>query len=351
MKKQIAALGVLLALLAALAPALGAGQAVNSLKAVAFQKTGRGLDVTIAVEGEFLYQVQALSNPTRLAIDLSSLSKIDAQPLTEVNQAGLSSIRTGQFTPLIARVVIDFSGAMPGYEIARTDTGLVIRFGVAAKPAEKPAVIAPPVREQPVQIVKPIETPAEAAPGETRQGFMNTMIGFNIGTYQIPSDRFKEIYGGDATPTFGLSLSRTFAQYKDFSLDVEWGIRFYSKTGAATLSQEPATFKMTPISLAARLNYQAKFFQMFVGYGLDWYSYAETSTIADTTGNANGSHFIAGIYLIPPVLDGMLRVKAYYKFTRVTASSNGIDVDLGGNEYGVGLSFGFNVFQKAVFLF
>lgn len=351
MKKQIAALGVLLALLAALAPALGAGQAVNSLKAVAFQKTDRGLDVTIAVEGEFLYQVQALSNPTRLAVDLSSLSKIDAQPLTEVNQAGLSSIRTGQFTPLIARVVIDFSGAMPGYEIARTDTGLVIRFGGDAKPAEKPVVIAPPVREQPVQIVKPIETPAEAAPGETRQGFMNTMIGFNIGTYQIPSDRFKEVYGADATPTFGLSLSRTFAQFGYYSLDVEWGIRFYSKTGAATLSQEPATFKMTPISLAARLNYQAKFFQMFVGYGLDWYSYSETSTIANTTGNANGSHFIAGIYLIPPVLDGMIRVKAYYKFTRVTASSNGIDVDLGGNEYGVGLSFGFNVFQKAVFLF
>lgn len=352
MKKQIAALGVLLALLAALAPALGAGQAVNSLKAVAFQKTDRGLDVTIAVEGEFLYQVQALSNPTRLAVDLSPLSKIDAQPLTEVNQAGLTSIRTGQFTPLSARVVIDFSGAMPGYEIARTDTGLVIRFGGEAKAAiAAPPVREQPVREQPAQIVKPVETPAETEPGKTPEGFMNTMIGFNIGTYQIPSDRFKEIYGAAATPTFGLSLSRTFVQYKDFSLDVEWGIRFYSKTGAATLSQEPATFKMTPISLAARLNYQAKFFQMFVGYGLDWYSYTETSTIANTTGNANGSHFIAGIYLIPPVLDGMIRVKAYYKFTKVTASSNGIDVDLGGNEYGMGLSFGFNIFQKAVFLF
>jgi hypothetical protein len=349
MKKQLAALGVLLALLAALAPTLGAGQAVNSLKTVTFQKTGRGLDVTIAIDGEFLFQAQVLSNPTRLAVDLSPLSKIDAQPLYEVNQAGLTSIRTGQFTPLIARVVIDFSGAMPGYEIAKIDTGLVIRFGGEAKAA--PPVREQPVREQPVQIVKPIETPAESKTVETREGFMNTMIGFNVGSYQIPSDRFKEIYGADATQAFGLSLSRTFVQYKNLSLDAEWGIRFYSKTGASTLSQETATFKMTPISLAARLNYQAKYFQVFVGYGLDWYSYTETSAIANTTGNVNGHHFTAGIYLIPPVLDGMIRVKAYYKFTSVTASSNGIAVDLGGNEYGLGLSFGFNVFQKAVFAF
>lgn len=351
MKKQIVALGVLLALISVLAPALGAGQAVNTLIAVTFMKTDRGLDVRITVDGQILYQVQALSNPTRLAVDLSPLSKIDAQPLYEVNQAGLTSVRTGQFTPLIARVVFDFSGAIPVYEVAKTETGLVVRFGGAAKPADRPAVIPPPVREQPVQTVKPVETPAETGTGETGQVYANTMVGFQMGSYQIPSERFKEIYGADAVQTFGLSLSRTFVQYQNFSLDAEWGIRFYSKDGAATLSQETATFKMTPISLAARLNYQTKYFQVFVGYGLDWYSYTETSAVANTTGNANGHHFTAGVYLIPPVLDGMLRLKAYYKFTKVTATSNGIDVDLGGNEYGVGLSFGFNLFRKAVFAF
>ncbi len=354
MRKQIAAFGVLLALLAALAPTLAAGQAVNTLKAVSLQKTDKGIDVTIAVYGEFLYQAQALSNPTRLAIDLSPLSKIEAQPFYEVNQFGLTSIRTGQFTPLIARVVFDFGGTMPGYEIAKTATGLVVRFGGVAKAAvAAPPVREQPVRERPVQVVKPVETHAEIGTSENREGFANTMIGAQTASYQIPSDQFKEIYGSDAVQTFGLSLSRTFAQYKNLSLDVEWGIRFYSKNGAATLTQEPATFKMTPISLAARLNYQWKYFQVFVGYGLDWYSYSETSTLTPepTKGKANGHHFTAGIYLIPPVLDGMLRLKAYYKFTNVTAVQNGISVDLGGNEYGVGLSFGFNVFQKAVFAF
>jgi hypothetical protein len=352
MKKQVAALGVFLALLAALSPAPAAGQAATSLKAVTFLKTEKGLDVTIGVEGEFLYQAQTLANPTRLAVDLSPLSKIDAQAFYDVNQAGLTSIRTGQFTPLIARVVIDFSGAMPGYEIVKTGAGLVIRFAGEAKPAVAP----PPVREQPVpqrpvQIVKPVEGPAETGTAETREGFANTMIGAQMGSYQIPSSEFKEIYGPDAAQTFGFSLSRTLIQSGGLSLDVEGGIRFFSKDGASTLSQEVATFKMTPISLAGRLNYQWKYFQVFVGYGLDWYSYTETSAIANTTGNANGNHFTAGIYLIPPLLDGLLRLKVYYKFTKVTALENGVSIDLGGNEYGVGLSFGFNILKKGVLAF
>jgi hypothetical protein len=108
---------------------------------------------------------------------------------------------------------------------------------------------------------------------------------------------------------------------------------------------------MTPVSLSLRLNYMWKYFRVFVGYGLDWYTYTEKSAIANTTGKTDGHHFTGGIYLIPPVLDGMLRLKAYYKFTKVTATSNGIAVDLGGSEYGFGLSLGFNLFKKGVLSF
>jgi hypothetical protein len=248
--------------------------------------------------------------------------------------------------------VFVLSGALPGYEVVKADTGLVLGVSTEAKPAGKPAaVVASPVEQKPVQEVKPAETAVETEAGKGREGFANTMIGFQMGSYQIPSDRFKEVYGANATVTYGLSLSRSLVQIERLSLDLEGGIRFYSKEGASTLSQELANFKMTPISLAGRLNYQWKYFQVFVGYGLDWYSYTETSSVANTTGNANGHHITAGIYLIPLVLDGMLRVKVYYKFTKVTATSNGISVDLGGNEYSVGLSFGFNFFKKGVLSF
>ncbi len=199
---------------------------------------------------------------------------------------------------------------------------------------------------------KPVETITEAETGEGREGFANTMIGIDTSSYLIPDANYTLIYGTDAPMILGFSLSRTLVQVGGFSLDVEGGLRFYSKTGASTLSQEATTFKINPmISLSGRPNYEWKYFQIFVGGGIDWYTYSETSTIADTTGKANGSHFIAGVYLIPPVLDSMLRVKLYYKFTKVTATANSVSVQLGGNEYGIGLSLGFNLFKQGVLSF
>ena len=352
MKKQIAALGVLLALLTATA----AAQGVNSLKAVSFQKTDKGIDIAISVDGEFLYQALPLSGPTRLAIDLSPLARIDASPFLEINQAGLNSVRTGQYSSMIARVVLDFSGALPVYQIAKTDAGLIVHILTEARPA----IVAPAERQQPVRVQpqpapqpqRQVETVSETETGEGREGFANTMIGIDASSYQIPDGNYTLIYGTDVPMILGFSLSRALVQVGGFSLDVEGGLRFYSKTGASTLSQEATTFKINPmISLSARLNYEWKYVQLFVGGGLDWYSYAETSTIANTTGKSNGSHFMAGIYLIPPVLDSMLRVKIYYKFTKVAATANGITVQLGGNEYVVGLSVGFNLFKQGVLSF
>jgi hypothetical protein len=358
MSKRIPALAAVFVLIAAFAAGPAAAQGVNSLKSVSFQTTETGLNIAIMVDGEFLYQVQTLANPARLVIDCSPLARIDAPPYQEVGQAGVTSIRTGQFAAMIARVVLDFAGDIPGYQVTKTEGGLLVRIAPEFKPAAPQPVEAPPVRpqqpvrEKPAPRVRPTEA-AETAAAEAgeREGFANTMIGVHYGSYLVPDTQFQEIYGKDAPMTLGLSLSRTLVQYQGLSLDVEGSIRFYSKTGASIGDADPATFKMTPISLAGRLNYQWKYFQAFAGFGLDWYSYSETSTIANVTGNANGSHFTAGLYLIPPVLDGMLRVKVYYKFTKVSALANDVAVEIGGNEYGVGLSLGFNLFKKGLLSF
>jgi hypothetical protein len=359
MTKRFQILIVVFGLPAILAARGFAGQGVNTLKGLTSQKTEKGVDITVRIEGEFLYQAQALSNPTRLALDLSPVQKIEAPLYTEINEFGLTSIRTGQFTPMIARVVFDFSGAMPGYAISKTDTGLVVRFSAEA---QAPETITPPIQTKPVPVAKPVEekpisnvaqTETELEAGEEPERFANTMIGVFTGSYQIPSVQFQEIYGSEAVMTTGFSLSRTLVKVKSFTFDVEGAIRWYSKIGASTLSQEAATFKMTPKSLTGRLGFKWKYIMVFAGYGLDWYSYSEESTLTTvpTEGTANGHHFTAGIYLIPPMINYALRLKFYYKFTKVTATANGIDVDLGGNEYGIGLSIGFNILKKGVLSF
>jgi len=354
MFKRIPALIAVALLIATFFAVPAAAQNVNSLKSVSFQKTETGVDVTIMVDGEFLYQVQTLANPTRLVIDFSPLARIDAQPYQEVGLAGVASIRTGQFTAMIARVVFDFAGEIPGYEVAQTEGGLLVRISKDIRPAAPQPVAAPPVQTMPpAPRVQPTETTETvSAAGENPYLFATTMIGVHAGSYLIPDTKFQEIYGTEAPMTLGLSLSQTLMRIKGFAIDVEGSIRFYSKTGASVGSAEAATFKMTPISLAGRLNYQWKYIQAFAGFGLDWYRFTETSSFAPpVTGDANGSHFTAGLYLIPPVLNGMLRLKVYYKFTKVSALANDIAVELGGNEYGVGLSLGFNFFRKGVLTF
>jgi hypothetical protein len=137
-----------------------------------------------------------------------------------------------------------------------------------------------------------------------------------------------------------------------FQFDISAEARLYQKTGAATVSQEEAKFSLKPIiSIAPRLLFHTKYAILFAGGGIDFYSYKEESSLYGTAGSisnsASGSHFQAGIYLIPPTIE-FLRIKLYYKFTKVKALENEIEVELGGNEYGVGLCFGFNFLNGAL---
>lgn len=331
----------------------GSGQNTGVLKSIGFIKIENGLEVAVRIDGEFLHQTLVLSNPPRLVVDLAPVQKIEALPLYEVNEFGMTSIRSGQFTPFIGRIIFDFTGSVLAHEISKTESGLTIKFSAEEK---KPEKITQPVEQKPVlEIPRAEKKGAEQVPEEEAgerpfEGFFNTTAGFSVGSYQIPADRFQEVYGGETELIYGLNLSRTLLAYKRLRLDISLEARTYSKTGASTLTQDEAKFSMTPISLAGRVLYQTKYIMPFVGFGKDWYSYKEESVLATTDGSASGWHYQVGAFLIIPNLD-FLRIKLYYKFTKVTASENGIDVDLGGNEYGVGLSFGFNVLKKGVLIF
>jgi hypothetical protein len=169
-----------------------------------------------------------------------------------------------------------------------------------------------------------------------------------VASYKIPDTNYGEVYGPEAAPIYGLNLSRTLVSLGNFQIDISAEARLYKKTGAATVSLEEAKFTMFPIiSIAPRLLFQTKYALFFAGGGPDFYSYKEESVLATTTGSKTGYHVQAGVYLIPPTIN-FLRVKLFYKFTKVKALENGYEVELGGNEYGVGLCFGFNFLNGAL---
>jgi len=318
------------------------------LKSISYQKLDKGLEATILLEGLFVFQAMTLTNPNRLAIDFSPVERIEADLYYEVNAMGVTSLRAGEFAPQIARVVFDYSDQLLVHEIKKIEGGVVVRL--SAEESRPPV----PVKEEPKVAVRIKPKAAEVVRREVapKENFYNTMVGLSVGSYKIPDARFAEIYKDEAAPIFGLNLSRTLVSLGNFQFDISAEARIYQKTGAATVSQEEVKFSMKPIiSIAPRVLFQTKYVLFFAGGGVDFYSYKEESSLYGSVGSisnsVSGSHFQAGLYFIPPTIE-FLRIKLYYKFTKVKALENEIEVELGGNEYGFGLCFGFNFLTGAL---
>jgi len=342
MRKTSSLLGVALCfLLAAAVNTRGAGveeQNLGTLKSITFQKYEKGLEVNLEIEGAYIYQFLELVNPSRLAVDISPINRILAELYYEVNEFGLTGIRTGQYQPYVVRVVFDFAEQIINYRIGKTEKGIRIIFSPEAIEERK---------EEPVRRIEP-RKPEKVRETEfveeiKKEKFLNTMIGVSLGSYTLSSDRFGEVYGTGGSSIYGFHLSRILFSRQSFHLGLSLEARLFSKTGASTVTLEEAKFTLKPTSLALRGFYETKFIILFVGAGLDSYVYKEESAIHSTSGSVMGNHIQAGAFLRIPQLDS-LRLKVFYKTTKVTTTEDEIEVDLGGKEFGVSLSFWFNLF-------
>lgn len=216
--------------------------------------------------------------------------------------------------------------------------GALLAFSVAlAGPAYLPASAAEDAQE----------TKVETAATDTPAGFFNTSFGIMIGTHKSPDSRFGEVFGDTTSLQFGLNLSRTLIDLRGPGLDLSLEARTISKTGKSTVTGTATKLSMLPLSAGGRLFYRTRYVVPFVGAGGDWYHYKETSALANTSGWARGYHVQGGVMVVVPGAE-KLRIRLYYKHTKVTATINDIEVKLGGPEYGVGLSYGFNILNKAV---
>ncbi len=312
------------------------------LKSIYYQKLEQNLEVSITVIGNFIYQPFELKEPSRLVIDLSPVNEILCSPKMDINDFGVLSIRTAIFQPSIVRIVIDLQDQFPKYEISRTEEGLKVILGTEVTRA----VIEAPAQERIPAITKEkvSEVPKKEKGG--RENFYNTMIGLSAGSYRISDERYQEVYPGSGA-IYGLSLSRVLFSSQRLDFDISLEARTFSKTGASTVTQEESKFSVTPLSAAARCLFRTKYAIFFLGVGADHYWYKEESGLYPApgyvSGSASGGHIQTGIYFVFPKLSS-LRVKLYFKLTRVLTTKNDIKANLGGREFGLGLSYGFNVF-------
>ena len=212
---------------------------VTILKEVSFQKIeiAEQLQVMIKVEGPFFIETFELVSPKRLVIDFSSVPKIEAAPIIQVNDLGVLNIRTGQFQSTVARVVFDLDVRTPSHSITTMPDGVKVTFWL--EPLPQPVV----PEEKPA--VGPEEKPFLPA---VKRPFLFLRGGPGLTFFLKPTfvdETEYEIYGETATitetfdrllgPVFDLCLGKTLGSKWTVGLGASFHLMGVSPSLAASL--------------------------------------------------------------------------------------------------------------------
>ncbi len=96
------------------------------LSEIRIQKGTDSLDVRILFQPYTLHQIFEITDmpPKRIVIDIHNITGIRAGRSIDINDFGITSIRTGMFKANVARVVFDAEGDLPAYKLEKIEDGL-----------------------------------------------------------------------------------------------------------------------------------------------------------------------------------------------------------------------------------
>ena len=118
------------------APVSSSG-ASAAIRQISIAKDGDVPEVLVLGTGSFNYHELRLSKPDRLVLDFNSTHMSAAKKISS-NVAPIREVRAGQFSPQVARVVIDLSAASP-YQIKHVDGGIAVEFAAASASNSAPS--------------------------------------------------------------------------------------------------------------------------------------------------------------------------------------------------------------------
>ncbi len=330
----------------------------RAIENIEFQSTENWVEISIEYDGDVDFESFMLFGPNRLAIDLPGIERVSSSPSVDVNEMGITSIRSAVYSPGVVRVVLDFSEKIPRYKIEDSENGLKIFFWKEAAAnsialEEVEAIDKEVVKEEPDEQPTPaplvpktppqeVEEEKEKKPAKADGEMRKVGVGVSIGYLALQDEVFQEVYGNggvyyNAELSFVLPFSTRY-------LDVWTGVSQFQADGKSTVFQEDTRLKMTVFSLALRYLIKSTKLTPFFGLGMDYYSYKETlpeGFIVPSVGGYDlGFHIQGGVYF--RITPGFF-AKFLLKYNSAKTTENGIDVNLGGMEYALGLIFRFNL--------
>lgn len=120
---------------------VGSSDASAAIRQISVAKDGDVPEVLVLGTGSFNYHELRLSKPDRLVLDFKSAHMSAAKKISS-NIAPIREVRAGQFSPQVARVVIDLSAASP-YQVKHVDGGIAVEFAAASASNSAPSSDAP----------------------------------------------------------------------------------------------------------------------------------------------------------------------------------------------------------------
>jgi len=326
---------------------------VAELKNISFEKKNSQIEVRIEYPNSIPYDSFSLMNPNRLVLDFMGIRKVSSPPMVGIDKIGIVSFRSALNRPGVARVVFNFTDETPQYRIEETESGLTITFWKEERNVEQKEpeqvlqeTVKPPVEEKAKivrEIKKPVQTKARyAGPMEKVSTKKKMALGFSAGYLTLQDEAFKETYGEGGG--FFKGEYSFFLPVKVESFDIWTGFTYFKKAGKTTITQEVLTLKITNLSVALRYLLPLSKFTPFVGAGIDYIVYKEVLPedyiIGSVGGSDLGFHVQGGTYF-----DALpyLSFKVHIKYLWSKTDADGLEVNLGGVEYGAGLVFRFNL--------
>ncbi|HEX7579930.1 MAG TPA: AMIN domain-containing protein, partial [Thermoanaerobaculia bacterium] len=132
------------------------GHAASRLQAVSARKSGSGLVVQLAGNGEFGYEAFLLANPPRWVVDLPGVRNGAVPKAQEIRGGPVTRVRVSQFRnepAAVTRVVFDLAeGVVP--ELRQTRTGLTVAFRAVGTVPRAQVAATPP-------LPRPVDTPSK----------------------------------------------------------------------------------------------------------------------------------------------------------------------------------------------
>ncbi|MHB8525069.1 MAG: type IV pilus secretin PilQ [Candidatus Acidiferrales bacterium] len=116
-----------------------------AIRQISIAKDGDVPEVLVLGSGQFTYHELRLSKPDRLVLDFNGARMAAARKISSTIEP-IRGVRAGQFSPQVARVVIDLSKTAP-YTVKHVDGGIAVEF--ASSPAATPTSGDANASEQP----------------------------------------------------------------------------------------------------------------------------------------------------------------------------------------------------------